>query len=519
MLAQVQLIRVFVASPGDVVDEREALVGVIAELNRTIAREKGARLELVRWETDATPGFGADAQDVINRQIGPVEIFIGIFWNRIGTATHRAESGSVEEFERAHTSFEATGLPHILLYFRDPASGAASDGGDEAQRKAVLSFRERVEKGGAFYRRYGDVAAFVPMIREHLANETHAMLRAAAEEASGPSSLVSSRPSVVLNEEEERICELYSACRNLVRVADDLNTCSEHYLAMQPETPAAFARQVSDMTDAVGMYNEAWNRVYRQRADFEDTVRDLNRRGLDEVHELAAAVLSQALDFQRGYTPPEAATDGQFQKQFKRLDAEWRQNRIELGSSLSQAREAIDLLEDYLEKLGRRQGEQKPRPNPKAAWDAIGLLADYRDQASGFAGSIGSFLATDFDVPADVVKAAWAMAPWVESMNKAYAALEERSMPLRLSVLRSGPAFSRYDRLAGLIRRAEKYQWHEVRPLHNALLGTLISVVQGDTEPESLEQLRRQAGKWRELIEVLEHGSKLFDLSGAFPEE
>jgi hypothetical protein len=41
-------------------------------------------LDLIQWETHAWPGFGADAQDVINREIEPGDIFIGIMWRRIG---------------------------------------------------------------------------------------------------------------------------------------------------------------------------------------------------------------------------------------------------------------------------------------------------------------------------------------------------------------------------------------------------------------------------------------------------
>ena len=46
-----------VASPGDVQVERNALLVVFEELNNGIARDRGLRLELARWETDAYPGF------------------------------------------------------------------------------------------------------------------------------------------------------------------------------------------------------------------------------------------------------------------------------------------------------------------------------------------------------------------------------------------------------------------------------------------------------------------------------
>ena len=59
-MEQVHVLRIVVASPGDVQAERDALQVVLEELNRGIAAERGLRLELVRWETDAYPGFHVD---------------------------------------------------------------------------------------------------------------------------------------------------------------------------------------------------------------------------------------------------------------------------------------------------------------------------------------------------------------------------------------------------------------------------------------------------------------------------
>ena len=54
---QANILRIVVASPSDVQAECDALSGVVDELNQGIAGERGLRLDLVRWETDAYPGF------------------------------------------------------------------------------------------------------------------------------------------------------------------------------------------------------------------------------------------------------------------------------------------------------------------------------------------------------------------------------------------------------------------------------------------------------------------------------
>ncbi|MYD31374.1 MAG: DUF4062 domain-containing protein, partial [Nitrospira sp. SB0661_bin_20] len=64
-------------------------------------------MDVVRWETRTTPGFGKDPQDVINKQISDAyDIFIGIMWTRFGTPTPRAGSGTEEEFLRAYDRYK-----------------------------------------------------------------------------------------------------------------------------------------------------------------------------------------------------------------------------------------------------------------------------------------------------------------------------------------------------------------------------------------------------------------------------
>jgi len=97
------ILDVFVASPGDVIEERKILEEVINEFNVTWSDERNLRLDLVKWETHSRPGFGEDAQDVVNQQIGDeYDIFLGLMWGRYGSQTKRAESGTEEEFERAY---------------------------------------------------------------------------------------------------------------------------------------------------------------------------------------------------------------------------------------------------------------------------------------------------------------------------------------------------------------------------------------------------------------------------------
>src|SRR5450432_339291 len=131
-------IRVFLASPGDVVAERDALADVVSDLNHTLGQTLDFVVELVRWETHAWPGFGKDAQDVINAQIGPYDVFLGVMWKRFGSPTGRAPSGTVEEFEGAYELWKTHGAPHVMFYFCSapfrPDSPDAAEQFEEVQR-------------------------------------------------------------------------------------------------------------------------------------------------------------------------------------------------------------------------------------------------------------------------------------------------------------------------------------------------------------------------------------------------
>lgn len=113
--------RIFVASPGDVQEERSILEEVINELNLTISSEREIKLELIKWETHSYPGFGADGQDVINKQIDDdYDIFIGIMHGRFGTPTNRAESGTYEEFLNAYERYKKDPKSISILFISKP---------------------------------------------------------------------------------------------------------------------------------------------------------------------------------------------------------------------------------------------------------------------------------------------------------------------------------------------------------------------------------------------------------------
>lgn len=162
-------IRVFVASPSDVIAEREALSSIINEMNLTIsalAPEKGAILELLRWETHVYPLMGRP-QAVINEQIGEYDIFIGIMWKRFGSNTGVAGSGTEEEYRRAFSQWKINNSPRIMFYFNKAPFRPPTTVEEVEQLSRVVAFRNELAGEGLIWE-YESAQSFADVVRPHL---------------------------------------------------------------------------------------------------------------------------------------------------------------------------------------------------------------------------------------------------------------------------------------------------------------------------------------------------------------
>lgn len=160
-------LRVFIASPGDVREERDIISLVVAEIRRMFEQVLPIQLDAIRWETHAWPDIGEDAQDVINREIGEYDIFVGVMWTRFGTPTKRARSGTDEEFQRAYEYFKKYKRPKVMFYFRRTPF-YTTDLKELSQFRRVVQFRKELEKLGVLFWEYDNPIDFERFVREHL---------------------------------------------------------------------------------------------------------------------------------------------------------------------------------------------------------------------------------------------------------------------------------------------------------------------------------------------------------------
>jgi hypothetical protein len=158
---QANVLRVLIASPGDVAEERKIVTEEIHRWNDAHSETRNIVLQPVKWDTHSTPHLGRPPQTELNEQIvESADILVGIFGTRIGTPTERHVSGTVEEIKN-HVAAGKT----AMLYFSDaPVQPSKTD---PEQYKALQAFKEECKQLG-LYATYTDTESFGRDFKQHL---------------------------------------------------------------------------------------------------------------------------------------------------------------------------------------------------------------------------------------------------------------------------------------------------------------------------------------------------------------
>ena len=102
-MVEIKKIKVFIASPGDAIQECDMVRTVCDELNQSpMMSSVGVHLETTGWE-DAVARAG-DPRDIINNILAFADIIICIFHKCLGSPDRDYASNTVEEFTKAYES-------------------------------------------------------------------------------------------------------------------------------------------------------------------------------------------------------------------------------------------------------------------------------------------------------------------------------------------------------------------------------------------------------------------------------
>lgn len=161
MAYNAKAVEVMIASPSDVVNERQAVREVIADWNAVHSRREAVCLMAVGWETHSSPELAGRPQQIINeRVLENADLLVGIFWTRVGSPTGKSISGSVEEIER---HLEA-GKPAMLYFSTAPVVPSSLD---QEQFEALEQFKDWA-KGQGLIEQFENLDQFKTKFRNQL---------------------------------------------------------------------------------------------------------------------------------------------------------------------------------------------------------------------------------------------------------------------------------------------------------------------------------------------------------------
>ena len=162
-------ISVFIASPGDLSNERRHFRDAIHQLNVGFGDGADVEFEPLGWE-DTLASTGRRSQAVINEEIDRSDVFILAMHRRWGQSAPDAKpysSYTEEEFHRALERFKKEEKPEIFVFFKRVDAESEADPGPQLKR--VMDFRKQLEETRqVLYHYFKDEESFVAEVDRHL---------------------------------------------------------------------------------------------------------------------------------------------------------------------------------------------------------------------------------------------------------------------------------------------------------------------------------------------------------------
>jgi hypothetical protein len=137
------VVKVFLASPNDLQNERTIVRERSEQFNNNWSEEFGIYFRVIGWED--LPPVAQRPQSRINRDADDCLFFIGLLAQRWGSDSGEFSSGFEEEYMSAYRRWKASKIPEIALFFKKVDPAAALDPGPQLSR--VLQFKKEIIDG------------------------------------------------------------------------------------------------------------------------------------------------------------------------------------------------------------------------------------------------------------------------------------------------------------------------------------------------------------------------------------
>jgi hypothetical protein len=147
-----QIKKIFLASSSELKADRDQFEIAINRKNKDWIK-KGFFLELFVWEDFLDALSQTRLQDEYNKQIRQCDIFVMLFWSKVGKYTE-------EEFETAIGQFKATNKPFIFTYFKTAPAPSTEP--------SLIAFKQKLTAMGHFPPAYDNIDALLHHFNQQL---------------------------------------------------------------------------------------------------------------------------------------------------------------------------------------------------------------------------------------------------------------------------------------------------------------------------------------------------------------
>jgi tetratricopeptide (TPR) repeat protein len=170
MPANLICLRVFIASPGGLAEERKVFRNEVADFNDADAIPRGIFFQALGWE-DTLGGIGRP-QGIINEDLQKSDYCVVMLWDRWGsrpdTVASKYTSGTEEEYHVALDCCKKGAMRQMVLMFKAVDPRRLSDAGPELEK--VLQFKKSVEEAKRhLFHTFDTTDAFRKLCRRYLA--------------------------------------------------------------------------------------------------------------------------------------------------------------------------------------------------------------------------------------------------------------------------------------------------------------------------------------------------------------
>jgi O-acetyl-ADP-ribose deacetylase (regulator of RNase III) len=145
---RVDVRKIFLASSSELKEDRREFEIFISRRNSDLV-DKGIFLHVVAWEDFFDAMSRTRLQDEYNREIRACDIFVMLFWTKVGPYTD-------EEFEAAFGAFNDKGRPFVFTYFKTEAITMENDD-RRGELASLWKFQDKLKSLGHYQTKYKNV--------------------------------------------------------------------------------------------------------------------------------------------------------------------------------------------------------------------------------------------------------------------------------------------------------------------------------------------------------------------------